>query len=663
MARQAGRERLAVKDMRCVSAVMLLLLGVVTKVSAWSARPSLARIGRGSLELSATTYAEYMKLRKDQDGPEGGADAEGAGTPAAAVSAGEGGVTEVAASAAATVTTSTESATEEPKTAPSAGIEAAAPAPVGGEGEGEGKGLEVEKEVVVEVKAEAAVEVVAEEKEKEEEAPIVVESRTVQLSKRVGEEAAMATSRSRRMSDLSSELKRSFAKKEEVENVIASEISQLSLKLQQERDIEIDRETELRGLLKEFDETIAEKQELIEREQDLLAQMQALRGQVEEASIRAPIEAAMAKKADVTSIEVMLLEDLFECKEKLEKELVSTSSRADTMNGVVAALPSQQDTARMRAYNWQDVEDLQEVLLSSVEDMEASDAQVASLRTRLLDSVEQKKEVLGEVSSTTEIVRDGADGAAKKISAGRAFKVSKELSEKELVEAVAESSKSAAVGVAKSVVAGVTSLGSYAKSPEAQDVAASTVDVIGAISGAASSIGDAFKEAKKEYDDNSLSGEEMTSVDKIFKSVRSGVKAVQNSPTVKTKLDEAGELVTKTLPSAGGRVGKGAAQAFKGAAANDDIGNPVREALDSVEKFIVSMAALGSKFFTNSKAAYFQLPGGDKAPKKLGGGTGKSSSPPAADSRAKVETPASAPAAASTESSSPAPPAAEKSTP
>ena len=32
--------------------------------------------------------------------------------------------------------------------------------------------------------------------------------------------------------------------------------------------------TELRGLLKEFDETIAEKQELIEREQDLLAQMQ-----------------------------------------------------------------------------------------------------------------------------------------------------------------------------------------------------------------------------------------------------------------------------------------------------------------------------------------------------------------------------------------------------
>ena len=90
-----------------------------------------------------------------------------------------------------------------------------------------------------------------------------------------------------------------------------------------------------------------------------------------------------------------------------------------------------------------------QVLLSSVESMEASDAQVGSLRARLLDSVEQKREILGEVSSSTEIVRDGADGGAKKMSTGRAFKASKELSQKELVDAAAASSKSAAVGIAK----------------------------------------------------------------------------------------------------------------------------------------------------------------------------------------------------------------------
>ena len=49
---------------------------------------------------------------------------------------------------------------------------------------------------------------------------------------------------------------------------------------------------------------------------------------------------------------------------QLEEELRSTSARADTMNGVVAALPSDEsDTVRMRAYNWQDVQDLQEVPL------------------------------------------------------------------------------------------------------------------------------------------------------------------------------------------------------------------------------------------------------------------------------------------------------------
>lgn len=47
---------------------------------------------------------------------------------------------------------------------------------------------------------------------------------------------------------------------------------------------------------------------------------------------------------------------------QLDEELRSTSARADTMNGVVAALPSDEnDTVRMRAYNWQDVQDLQEV--------------------------------------------------------------------------------------------------------------------------------------------------------------------------------------------------------------------------------------------------------------------------------------------------------------
>lgn len=46
---------------------------------------------------------------------------------------------------------------------------------------------------------------------------------------------------------------------------------------------------------------------------------------------------------------------------QLEEELKATASRAETMNGVVDALPTKGDTERMRAYNWQDVQDLQDV--------------------------------------------------------------------------------------------------------------------------------------------------------------------------------------------------------------------------------------------------------------------------------------------------------------
>lgn len=43
------------------------------------------------------------------------------------------------------------------------------------------------------------------------------------------------------------------------------------------------------------------------------------------------------------------------------------------------------------------------------------------------------------------------------------------------------------------------------RSPEAQDVAASTVDVVGAITGTFKSIGDAVQVAREEFDDNTMS--------------------------------------------------------------------------------------------------------------------------------------------------------------
>lgn len=53
---------------------------------------------------------------------------------------------------------------------------------------------------------------------------------------------------------------------------------------------------------------------------------------------------------------------------------------------------------------------------------------------------------------------------------------------------------------------------------------------------------------------------------------------------VKAQLNEAGDLLTKQVPKAGARVGMGTVEALKGAAANTEIGNPVKEAAESLQQ-------------------------------------------------------------------------------
>ncbi|CAN0152049.1 unnamed protein product, partial [Discosporangium mesarthrocarpum] len=192
---------------------------------------------------------------------------------------------------------------------------------------------------------------------------------------------------------------------------------------------------------------------------------------------------------------------------QLEAELLSTTNRAQVMSAVAGALPDLGDKTRLRAYNWKDVQDLQEVLLSSVENMSDSDAKVGQLRTKLMESLQQKKEVLDGGATEAQAGGVGAEVLTPTEETGvRAFQASVEMSEKELLGVAADSSKSAVVGVAKGIVAGASSLGEYAKSPDAQMVAASAVDIFGAISGTFKSLKEAFDAGIKEYQDNTLPG-------------------------------------------------------------------------------------------------------------------------------------------------------------
>lgn len=62
------------------------------------------------------------------------------------------------------------------------------------------------------------------------------------------------------------------------------------------------------------------------------------------------------------------------------------------------------------------------------------------------------------------------------------------------------------------------------------------------------------------------------------------------SAQVKAQLGEASDLLTKQVPEASSRVGQGTADALKGAASNTDVGNPVKEALGSLEQVGCALA-------------------------------------------------------------------------
>lgn len=55
-------------------------------------------------------------------------------------------------------------------------------------------------------------------------------------------------------------------------------------------------------------------------------------------------------------------------------------------------------------------------------------------------------------------------------------------------------------------------------------------------------------------------------------------------PQIQAQLGEAGDLLTKQVPDAGARVGQGTVEALKGATSNTAVGNPVKEALGSLEE-------------------------------------------------------------------------------
>ncbi|KAG5180364.1 hypothetical protein JKP88DRAFT_69958 [Tribonema minus] len=344
--------------------------------------------------------------------------------------------------------------------------------------------------------------------------------------------------------------------------------------------------------------------------------MQLVKAQVKEDAIRAQFQAAMAKKADLISIEVILLEDMSDCREQLVAELASTVTRVDRIDGVVAALPRSDDRSRARLYDWEDIQSLQDLLLESVQSMLDSDTKVAALRTKFEDAVRQKREVLGEIpapSTVIEVVPEGGSGGEGAAQGSAALRPRVDLSsvsalsKDELSAAAGKSSKDAAVALGKTVAVGAQSLGDYLKSPKAQSLAATVVDLFQNTGGYFKAIGESFSVATKVFQQNTLPGEEITSFDTMFKTARDAVKSVQTSEEVAAALADVKQK-GQAVPSTAGKIGQLAGEAIKDAQQNKELGTALAEALSNVQSALVALAGLGTKLASSAPPPGRMLP-------------------------------------------------------
>ncbi|CAM9587506.1 unnamed protein product [Chrysoparadoxa australica] len=463
------------------------------------------------------------------------------------------------------------------------------------EAEAEAARIKAEEEEAARIEAE---EEAARIKAEEEEAKKLEEER---LTDKVGLEVAQTSKRRQEMTDLSASLQQSISRRAEAESMLSQEIGGIRNKLVEEAQAEEERSTELMQLLKDFDSSIKEKEGLISSEQKLLEQMQELKEQVKEESIKTQFAASMSTKADLISIEVILLEDLLDCREQLEEELSRTKARAGRIKDVASALPSPEDKDASRSYNWEDVGELEEVLLDSIQGMQASCDQVEKLRSKFEDAVRQKRQVLGLPllnAYDAEVVSGlSTDAEVPQLS----LKDIQVLTNEELKGVAAQATKKAAGSVGKSITIAAGGFGEFLKSPDAQALAGSAIDLVESTKEYFTSLGSTISSAKEAYESKALKGEEMTTFDKIFLSVKQGVKGVKESDEVQDNVSK-WKAAGKAIPSATGQLTKLTGQALKGAAADDELGSTVKDALAAVQSALVALVGLGAKSITQASS-------------------------------------------------------------
>jgi hypothetical protein len=206
------------------------------------------------------------------------------------------------------------------------------------------------------------------------------------------------------LSKLQNELSQTLAKKTEVELVIERELKALFPRLKDEFFKETARVDQLINSLTKFKDASVIKKEIISNEENVLAQMIAVRENIKETTILNQLDEAINTKKELVDIESSICKEIDECAIALEEQINDTRNKLSSLNNAITSLPSLEDKNSMRAYTWQDVSNLQTALYTSMESSSTRDGKVEEFVIKFEDAMRQKGIVLGENTDLSPIL-------------------------------------------------------------------------------------------------------------------------------------------------------------------------------------------------------------------------------------------------------------------
>mmetsp|Transcript_78890 Transcript_78890/g.154271 ORF Transcript_78890/g.154271 Transcript_78890/m.154271 type:complete len:411 (+) Transcript_78890:132-1364(+) len=252
---------------------------------------------------------------------------------------------------------------------------------------------------------------------------------------------------------LSNALLRSLDRTSEATAMIGDELVSVGVILDNEVEGEVERLASVEKLVSMLQGVIEGKDEIVQRETILLTKIQELKQQVVEKIITERLDEAAVAKAELISIELVLSETMVACKTQLEAELAEAQSRMATLRGARADLPRDAaDTDAVRAYGYQGIIDLQDILVKTQRSSKESADQVATLQRKIKAAMQQRNVLLG-AQSKQQLEQE----EAVQQEAARVLAAAKKASEEAAAVAAAAAAASQKVGTAAGAASRTTS--------------------------------------------------------------------------------------------------------------------------------------------------------------------------------------------------------------